>query len=218
MNDDILKLLPEFETLLKTKSFAELSTSEKSSILKFMTIEEYEIMRTTSAMVTNAFLEEEKQIMMDKNLENILVSRMHKKQKRSVSGIAGILSIIFGFKVPVYQVAILLLAGLFLILNSNIRIMTKVLPVSKIDTVFIQKSINNSIVPRQDALIGNSNQVGKKHASNRQMKKVHPFIINQSGLYLANIITPVPCEKTGRSIESDSALFNGLVTVSLNGY
>jgi hypothetical protein len=213
MIDDILKLLPEFETLLRTKSFSDLTSSEKFAVLKFMTTEEYETMRSNAARVIESFYEEEKYLVIDKNVEDALLSRLRKKKKKSFSGIAGISSLILGFKIPVYQVALLLLAGLFLIPKSNPKIVTKTLPVLKIDTIFIEKSINSVVPDYHRTQTGNMYPIGKKHISNQQISQIRPVLSNQNSPYFANIVSHFQSEKIGRPIESDSNLYWRLVTV-----
>src|ERR1035437_6795695 len=98
MMDDILNFLPDFENLLRTKSFAELTSSEKSIILKFMTIEEYDAMKNNTARVIEAFAEEEKYLLLDKNLENDLVSHLSKKKEKQFAGIPELFSSLLGLK------------------------------------------------------------------------------------------------------------------------
>lgn len=217
MMDDILKLLPEFETLLRTKSFADLTSSEKSAVLKFMTTEEYETMRGSAARVMEAFSKEEKYLIIDKNLENVLLNRLRNKKEKSFTEFAGISSLILGFKIPVYQVAILLLVGLLLIPKSNPTIVTKILPISKIDTVFIEKSINSSASDKYNNKTGNIYLGRTKRILNPHMSKIRPVLLNQSSPYFANIVIQIQSEKTGHPIESDSNLYWRLVTVQSMG-
>ena len=144
MMENILNLLPDFENLLRTKSFTELSSSEKSAVLKFMTIEEYDAMKNNAAQVIKAFAEEEKYLTLDKNLESALVSRFSNKKEKRIAVIPEFFSSVLGLKIPVYQIVILIIVGLFLIPKSNIKIVTKLMPVSRVDTVFIEKPINRA--------------------------------------------------------------------------
>jgi len=214
MKDDILNIIPDFESLLRNKGFAELSSNEKASVMQFMTIEEYESMRSNTARVIELFSKEEKNLTIDKNLEPDLVNRLRKKKEKSITWI---LSFCLAFRVPVYQVAILLLAGFLLIPKSNLKIVTQVLSIFRIDTVFIEKSINSLASDKRGNLTsiihpGEKNRISKPHIS-----KVRPILINQSSPYFANIITHFQSEKNGHAIENDSTLYNRLLTLQLNG-
>jgi hypothetical protein len=215
MMDNILNLLPDFETLLRTKSYAELTSSEKSAVLKFMTIEEYETMRSNAAKVSEAFAVEENNLLLDKNLENTLVGRLSKKKEKQFAGIPELLSSILGLKMPVYQVAILILVGLFLIPKSDTRIVTKVLPISRVDTVFVEKPITRTASEKYYNKTNNNYPIGKKRISNQHISKIRPVLLNQNSPFFANIVTHFQSEKTGHPIESDSNLYWRLVTVQL---
>ena len=215
MMDDILNLLPDFENLLRTKSFAELTSSEKSIVLKFMTIEEYDAMKNNAARVIEAFAEEEKYLLLDKNLENALAGRLSKKEEKPFAGTPEFLSFIIGFKMPVYQVVILILVGLFLIPKSDTKIVTKVLPISRVDTVFVEKPITRTASEKYYNKTNNIYPIGKNRISNHHISKVHPVLLNQNSPFFANIVTHFQNEKTGRTIESDSNLYWRLVTVQL---
>jgi hypothetical protein len=217
MMNDILNLLPDFETLLRTRSFTDLTSSEKSAVLKFMTIEEYAAMKSNTSRVIEAFSEEENHLPLDRNIENALVSRLHEKKKGFFIGITEILSLIFRFKIPVYQAAILLLVVIFLIPKPNSQMMTNIIPVSKIDTVFIEKSINSSAFTKNNIKTGNIHTVRTKRISNQPTSKTRPVLLNQSSPYFANIVTLIQNEKTGRPIESDPILYWRLVSLQLQG-
>jgi len=211
--DNILNFLPDFETLLRTKSFEDLTSSEKFAVLKFMTTEEYETMRSNAARVIETFSEEEKYLEIDKNLENVLLNRLRNKKEKSFTGIAGILSLILGFKIPVYQVAILLLAGLFLVPKSDTKIVTKLMPVSRVDTVFVEKPINRIASEKYDNKTYNIYPVGKKLISNQHISKIRPVLSNTHSPFFANLVNQFQNEKTGRPIESDPNIYWRLVTV-----
>jgi len=217
MMDDIFNLLPDFETLLRTKSFEDLSSSEKSAVLKFMTIEEYEAMKSNTSKIIEAFSEEETYLSLDRNIENVLVSRLHQKKKGFFFSITEFLSLIFRLKIPVYQAAVLLLAVLFLFPKPGSQIVTNIRPVSKIDTVFIEKSINSSVPVNYNYYAGNIHQVMTKRILNHRMNKNRPVILNQSSPYFANLVTHIQSEKTGSPIEDDSNLYWRLVMVESQG-
>jgi hypothetical protein len=211
--DNILNFLPDFETLLRTKSFEDLTSSEKLAVLKFMTTEEYETMRSNAARVIETFSEEEKYLEIDKDLENVLLNRLRNKKEKSFTGIAGILSLILGFKIPVYQVAILLLAGLFLIPKSDTKIVTKLMPVSRVDTVFVEKPINRIASEKYDNKTYNIYPVGKMLISNQHISKIRPVLSNENSPFFANLVTHFQNEKTGCPIENDPNIYWRLVTV-----
>ena len=211
--DNILNFLPDFETLLRTKSFEDLTSSEKFAVLKFMTTEEYETMRSHAARFIETFSEEEKYLEIDKNLENVLLNRLRNKKEKSFAGIAGILSLILEFKIPVYQVAILLLAGLFLVPKSDTKIVTKLMPVSRVDTVFVEKPINRIASEKYDNKTYNIYPVGKKLISNQHISKIRPVLSNTHSPFFANLVNQFQNEKTGRPIESDPNIYWRLVTV-----
>ena len=211
--DNILNFLPDFETLLRTKSFEDLTSSEKFAVLKFMTTEEYETMRSNAARVIETFSEEEKYLEIDKNLENVLLNRLRNKKEKSFTGIAGILSLILGFKIPVYQVAILLLAGLFLVPKSDTKIVTKLMPVSRVDTVFVEKPINRITSEKYNNKTYNIYPVGKKLTSNQYISKIRPVLSNTHSPFFTNLVTHFQNEKTGCPIESDPNIYWRLVTV-----
>ena len=213
MKDDILNFLSDFENLLRTKSFAELTSSEKSIILKFMTIEEYDAMKNNTARVIEAFAEEEKYLLLDKNLENDLVSHLSKKKEKQFAGIPELFSSLLGLKIPVNQVAILILVGLFLIPRSGTKIVTKILPISRVDTVFVEKPINRIASEKYYNKTNNIYPVGKKRISNQSISKIRPVLLNQNSPFFANLVTHFQNEKTGHPIESDSNLYWRLVTV-----
>jgi hypothetical protein len=217
MMEDILNLLPDFESLLRTKSFAELTFSEKSIVLKFMTIEEYEAMKNNTIRVIEAFSEEEKYLLLDKNLENNLVSHLSIKKEKPFAGTAEFVSFILGFKIPVYQVAILILIGLFLIPGSGTKIVTKVLPISRVDTVFIEKPINHTASENYDNKTNNIYPVGKKRISNQSITKIRPVLLNQNSPFFANLVNHFQNEKNGRPIENDPNFYWRLVTVQSMG-
>jgi hypothetical protein len=215
--DNILNFLPDFETLLITKSFEDLTSSEKLAVLKFMTTEEYETMRSNAARVIETFSEEEKYLEIDKDLENVLLNRLRNKKEKSFTGIAGILSLILGFKIPVYQVAILLLAGLFLIPKSDTKIVTKLMPVSRVDTVFVEKPINRIASEKYDNKTYNIYPVGKMLISNQHISKIRPVLSNENSPFFANLVTHFQNEKTGCPIENDPNIYWRLVTVQSMG-
>jgi hypothetical protein len=215
--DNILNFLPDFETLLRTKSFEDLTSSEKLAVLNFMTTEEYETMRSNAARVIETFSEEEKYLEIDKDLENVLLNRLRNKKEKSFTGIAGILSLILGFKIPVYQVAILLLAGLFLIPKSDTKIVTKLMPVSRVDTVFVEKPINRIASEKYDNKTYNIYPVGKMLISNQHISKIRPVLSNENSPFFANLVTHFQNEKTGCPIENDPNIYWRLVTVQSMG-
>jgi hypothetical protein len=215
--DNILNFLPDFETLLRTKSFEDLTSSEKLAVLNFMTTEEYETMRSNAARVIETFSEEEKYLEIDKDLENVLLNRLRNKKEKSFTGIAGILSLILGFKIPVYQVAILLLAGLFLIPKSDTKIVTKLIPVSRVDTVFVEKPINRIASEKYDNKTYNIYPVGKMLISNQHISKIRPVLSNENSPFFANLVTHFQNEKTGCPIENDPNIYWRLVTVQSMG-
>jgi hypothetical protein len=211
--DNILNFLPDFETLLRTKSFEDLTSSEKIAVLKFITTEEYETMRSNAARVIETFSEEEKYLEIDKDLENVLLNRLRNKKEKSFAGIAGISSLILGFKIPVYQVVILLLAGLFLVPKSDTKIVTKLMPVSRVDTIFVEKPINRIASERYVNKTYNIYPVGKKLISNQNISKIRPVLSNKHSPFFANLVTHFQNEKTGCPIESDPNIYWRLVTV-----
>jgi hypothetical protein len=215
--DNILNFLPDFETLLITKSFEDLTSSEKFAVLNFMTTEEYETMRSNAARVIETFSEEEKYLEIDKDLENVLLNRLRNKKEKSFTGIAGILSLILGFKIPVYQVAILLLAGLFLIPKSDTKIVTKLMPVLRVDTVFVEKPINRIASEKYDNKTYNIYPVGKMLISNQHISKIRPVLSNENSPFFANLVTHFQKEKTGCPIENDPNIYWRLVTVQSMG-
>jgi hypothetical protein len=217
MMDDILNLLPDFENLLRTKSFTELTSSEKSIVLKFMTIEEYDAMKNNTTRVIEAFAEEEKYLLLDKSLENDLVNHLSKKKEKSFAGIAEFLSFILGFKILVYQVAILILIGLFLIPGSGTKIVTKVSPISRVDTVFIEKPINHTASEKYDNKTNNICPVGKKRIPDQSISKIRPVLLNQNSPFFTNLVNHFQNEKIGRPIESDPNFYWRLVTVQSMG-
>lgn len=217
MMENILNLLPDFENLLRTKSFTELSSSEKSAVLKFMTIEEYDAMKNNAALVVKAFAEEEKYLLLDKSLENALTGNLKKKKAKPFAGTTEFLSFILRFKMPVYQVVILIIVGLFLIPKSNIKIVTKLMPVSRVDTVFVEKPINRAASEKYYYKTNNIYPVVKKYISNQPISKIRPVLLNQNSPFFANIVTHYQSEKAGRPIESDPDLYWRLVTVQSMG-
>jgi len=217
MMENILNLLPDFENLLRAKSFTELTPSEKSAVLKFMTIEEFDAMKNNAAQVIKAFAEEEKYLTLDKNLETTLVSRFSNKKEKRIAVIPEFFSSVLGFKIPVYQVAILILVGLFLIPGSHTRIITKVLPVSRVDTVFVEKPINRIASESHYDKTNNIYPVGKKHVSSQPISNIRPALLNQNSPFFANIVTHFQSEKNGHPIENDPNLYWRLVTVQSMG-
>ena len=215
--NELLNLLPDFETLLKTKDFEDLSASEKSTVLKFMTLEEYETMRINAAKVIEAFAKEEQNLIVDSNIKDALINRMHKRERKSFTIITELLPFILGYKVPVYQVAILLIVGLFLIPKSGTRIVTKLLPVSSVDTVFIEKKVNPVASENEHKNLDRVIPEGRQQIAKRQINNNPPDILNQNSPFLADLVTHIQNEKTGHPIESDSKLYWRLVTAELSG-
>jgi hypothetical protein len=213
MMDNILSLLPDFENLLRTKSFAELTPSEKSVVLKFMTTEEYDAMKNSTARVIVAFTEEEKYLSQDKYLESALTDRLSKKEAKPYAGRAQFFSFILDLKIPVYQAVILLILGLFLFPKSDTQIVTKISPVSRVDTVFVEKHVIGTASEKYNNRTSNIYPVVKKHISNQFKGKIRPVSLYQNSPFLADIVTHFQNEKTGRPIESDPNLYWRLVTV-----
>jgi hypothetical protein len=208
--NDLLILLPDFENLLKTKSFPELTSSEQSTILKFMSIEQYEAMRINTAKISKAFSMEDDYLLPDKNLKDDLLIHFNKKKENSMALTNRILFLFLGFKIPAYQAVIVFLAILFLLNKPRITEVTKIIPVSRTDTIFVEKIVNSPVSALQ-------NQYIKKHIPYTHIKKSPSAVLNQNYPLLANIITHYQSEKTGHSVESDPNLYWQLVTTQFEG-
>jgi hypothetical protein len=211
--DNRLDYIPDFENLLRTKSFTELTSSEKVEVLKYLTAEEYESMKNNTARIVESFTEEEKYLVIDNNLEKILRSHMHKKEEKSL---AKIITLIIGFKIPVYQMAILILTGLLLIPNNSSKVTDRLIPVYKVDTVFVEKPVIHAVSEKSH----NKTRIvypSRKSLSNQQYNTFDNVLLNQNDPYFVNIVTYLQNEKTGRPIENDPNLYWRLVTIQSMG-
>jgi hypothetical protein len=206
MNDKLLKLLPEFETLLKEKSFKELNSFEKSAVAKFITPEEYETMKEIVKHASDAFSLEELNLKPDGDIEKSLIKHLRIKKENPPNWFIKAAAVIFNFRIPAYQVVILLIVGLLFIKKSYLPVKSYFTTSVHVDTVYVVKPVLGQL-----ALYKNKNNL--RHQSGNIKIRNSDKLYNPYSLSYANIVTQSQIERRGLSVQSDSNLYNHLVSV-----
>jgi hypothetical protein len=223
MNEDIFNLIPDSEEIILRKSFNELSPSEKTRFLQYMSQEEYGLLRQNQLNIKLVFSTEEKEINPDVNIKDNLLKAFPIKNRKTLIRIYKPVIGLITKRIPVYQTVLLLLIGIILTLKLQYNNPGKFLTRTIIDTVYVEK---NSDEIKTDLNLGKERKGNLNYNSTATIikKSTTPFkitfnqvdtqnvLIRQNLNILKHNISLVKNTKIGRSLNCDKNLYQVLVS------
>ncbi len=223
LNDELFELLPDFESLLTTKSFDQLDTNEKELILRALTPAEYDSMRAYLLKSIELFANEERTEYAGKEIKEKLMHSFKATAPSVWLRIVNNCRRAFDFRLPVWQTALFLLAAILLVGKLNRPQESIRSDQFRVDTVYVEKQnaaqdtekqaikrgTNALMIPGNKAA---SRTIKNKSAGLRDSSVLVPGHITQPfSVAVANVLTYAKGEKRGKSIDRDSNLYRGLV-------
>ena len=222
MEENLFNKIPGLENILESRSFEELTASEKNKVLGFMTGEEYENLRETMLKSKAMFAAEQKSLTADPAIRKKLLARMEQKGSAVEGARIPVLQSLFAFRIPAYQAvfAIAALVLLFFFLRNEkpeaIRYLTKT------DTIYLKQEIAQTEVPSQKTGQTMKTKSVKENKTGGVIRKEHESktknqpVIPQNQ-YVENAyqkIKMVNLLKAGSRASDDSVLMRFLVTAN----
>lgn len=210
MQKDIFQLIADFDQLLETKTFDELSISEKEKVLQHISPEDYEQYRQSFFMLKTGI--KQQQLKPDLLRKKALMQAFD--QKHSHKSDTFIMRFV-NYKIPLYQTGIaaaLILAFVWFFNNPA----EKIKYVNTTDTVYVEKPVYTEVVKNQDVIddIKPTHKTSVKQASKKTLSKEKPNYYKE---YLANNILSkmqsVHEMKRGNNIGKDSVLLAWIMPV-----
>ena len=209
MEDLFFNKFPGLEKLLETRSFSELTGSEKEEVLSYMSQEMYDAYHEVILESKSQFSHEQKSFLPDPAIRMRLMERMESRRSPG-NGPADLLQKFFTFRIPLYQPAFALafLAMLFFILPDRSHETVRYL--ARTDTIYLEKALP-AVHPQQNQSV---HTVNTPFAVNRKTKQpTH----SHHDHYVENAYQKIQLSslfKRGRSASDDSALMKFLVAAN----
>ena len=217
MEEHIFDKVPELEILLESRSFSDLTESEKERVLEYLTQEEYDTYR-------NVILESRKQFVHEMGvnkpgpeLRTGLLNLMSRKKRRGIA-LKEILNKVITYRIPVYQPAFTIAILVILFFTLNNKGGETVRYIAQRDTVYLESPAHAMPQPTP-SLTTEGRMMVKAH---KVVSKMQPssgkadinIIQSPSNQYIENAyqkIRLLTSYKAGHTALEDSALMKLLV-------
>jgi hypothetical protein len=206
MEDTFFNKIPGLEKLLETRSFSELTGSEKEEVLRYMSQQMYDAYHEVILESKSHFSHEQKSFVPDPAIHKRLMERMESRRSPG-NGVADLLQKLFTFRIPLYQPAFALavLAVLFFIIPD--RKYETIRYLARTDTIYLEKAIptvhrqENQSVPKVNTLSAGKRKTKKPSHSHHDHYVENAYQKIQLGSLF----------KRGSSASDDSASMKFLV-------
>jgi hypothetical protein len=221
MDEMMFDKMPGFDKLLKSKDFDDLSESEKSLVMQFMSREEYEALRIPIHNAYRVFSKESENIIPDPRIRQQLLDKFGSMKRPGAN--PSLIRKVFTYRIPVYQAGIAAVMLLCIAIYFG-RVRSGITESSglaiKTDTIFIEKLVEK---PGQDAIAQvsvppakkpGSHLLGKLQTSKIRQNYALPERYASQVRNMEKLVSMNRNAKKGRNAEDDSLLMKLLVTVN----
>jgi len=216
MEENLFNIVPNLEMLLLTKSYKELTKEEFDEISKFLSDEEYKILRNTILEVKASLNKESDKIhplpSTKKHLTNLIIEKQISVKKNKVFTLHNIIN----YKIPFYQTAAAVLIFIVSITLIKFKPVEVITYRNKTDTVYVDKQITavekanlkTSKIDRNNKLIKIKNKLMKSNIIKTVNKNSFPLTQYEQLQYAKTMknIEMTQTMRKGSSIRNDTLL------------